>query len=434
MSAASLRTRVPRSGVSVREAAASPSPISLRALIGRRKVLTLDRLRCIRKEDLIGRDEVRLEIRVDGQFEDALRMKLGKGESATLRTRVEFDQVVEITLFDEDISKPSNFIRFDHDDELGSHTFRSVGDRERAFHEDGAHYVLDAHVRDGDPGAATTAWQLVDEFEASTARGGWPRLSKATIIEQMRDRLARPWRVNQGPTNTCAPAAVVFDLIRRSPRRYVRLVRSLYETGEFVMKDGTRITTSPQLRAAAARSEPTDGGGAFAVPEVDWLVLASMRESANVAYTGPETFDNLGSTHWEVAGWLFKLNGYNHVRYFPGPPRFVAGVLSPADVSASAWIAAARKALGRGGAALASIDSSMVDSQRPGWWSFPEHIVAVLDRPQRRVDGAWPQDVLPLSKNVRYVTWSSFTWGGIVRRQTRVDDFESGMWMLITAY
>ncbi|GAA3639726.1 hypothetical protein GCM10022200_24000 [Microbacterium awajiense] len=434
MASFSLRARAPRSPVSIRTEAAGPSPISVRDLIGpRRKVLMLDRLTCVRKNDLIGRDEIRLEIWADGQFDDALRMKLGKGRHKNLGTAVEFDRNVRVVLFDEDISQPSDIVRIDRDDELGSHGFTAVGDQMRAFRRNGAHYVLAARVVEGDPGGATTAWELADDFEASTDAGRWPRLSKARIVAQLRDRLAQPWLVDQGPTNTCGPAAVVFELIRRSPRRYVRLVRSLFKDADFTMKDGSRITTSMRLRAAPARTE-TEDGRTRTVPDVDWLVLAALRESANVVYAGPRAFDRGGSTHWEVAGWLYKLNGYNRVRYFPGPPRLIAGALTPADVSAPSWLDRARDVLDKNGAAIASVDSSVLGTDPPDWWSKPEHLVAVLDRPQPRDGDPWPTEVAPLELDRSTVRWSVFTWGGIAREQTMRRHFESGMWMLITAY
>lgn len=406
-------------------------------MIGRRRrVLTIKRLRCIETEDLVGRDEARLEVWADGQFDGALRMRLKNGQHKNLGAVHEFNDSVRVLLFDEDVSEPSDILRHDADDTLGSHGFAALGSQTRHFTRDGAHYELSIEVTEGAPGPATDADDLLDAFAASDALGRWPMLDKATIIEQARERLASPWLVQQGPTNTCGPAAVLFELIRRSPRHYVRLLQSLYERGRFRLKDGSSITSSAALRQAPARSV-TEDGDTRSVPDADWLVLAPLRESANVVFSGPEKFDDLGSTHWEVAGWLWKLCGYNRVGYFPGVLTVTGNVLTTFDTPARKWLDEARRVLAKDGAAIASIDTGMLGKEIIPFFSTPKHLVSLVDSrhslPARC--GERVGDLGPLRITSKgFVEWSLFTWGRIQRETTSARDFESGMWVLITGY
>lgn len=415
-----------------------PGPgLSVRSVLEqRRRVLTLQRLTCVETEDMLGRDEIRLEVWLDGQFDDSLRFGLNDGQHKNLAATYEFNDSARVLLYDEDTSKPSGVVRLDRDDLLGSQSFAAVETASRRFTGDGADYTLAATVRDGSPGPATDAYDLLADFEASTLAGRWARLDKATIIAQTRQRLREPWEVNQGPTNTCGPAAVVVELARRSPRRYVRLVQSLFERGKFRLKNGDMVTTSSGLRSAPARSV-TDGTRTRTVPDADWLVLASLRESANALFSGPDSFDTGGSTHWEVAGWLWNLCGYNRIDYFPGVPGMVGNVLTPWDTSAQRWLDEAVDVLGKDGCVVASLDTSILGRNIPDWWSLPNHLVLVLDSRHSRLPGCGgvPDNLGPLGISRKsFVEWSIATWSDLDRESTAIRDFESGMWMFITGY
>lgn len=402
----------------------------------RRRVLSLQRLTCSETEDTLGRDEVRLEVWLDGQFDDSLRFGLNDGEHKDLDGTYEFNDRARVLLYDEDTSTPSGVVRLDSDDLLGSHRFAEVETARRRFTRDGADYTLDATVSDGAAGPATDAYDLLDAFEDSTSSGRWPQLDKTSIVQQARQRLREPWTVRQGPTDGCGPAAVIVELARRSPRRYVRLVRSLFEHGTFQLKNGDSVQTTPGLRSAPARSV-TEDGRTRTVPDVDWLVLASIRESANVFLEGPDSFDTGGSTHWEVAGWLWNLCGYNRVDYFPGVPGMVGNVLSPWDTSAREWLDAAEDVLRKDGCAIASLDTSILSNNLPDWWSWPNHLVVLLDSRHSRLPGCGepPKGLGPLRiSNKNFVEWSIATWSDIDRESTSAADFESGMWILITGH
>lgn len=100
----------------------------------------------------------------------------------------------------------------------------------------------------------------------------WTHMDRAQLVEEMRDRLRDPVLVRQRDTQLCGPAAIVFQLIVRHPQRYVQTVRELIETGEMTTFTDEVIEAAEDLRG---REIPD-------LAQVDWLLLATLRDDANV--------------------------------------------------------------------------------------------------------------------------------------------------------
>jgi hypothetical protein len=266
------------------------------------KQVTLENLHCTKTEDWTGADSCRLEIFADGELEHAYRAELNDGWNWPLNTSLLFEREVTVRLYDEDGGLPG-----DDDDALGivsipaMDTGRVVG----AFTEDDAAYELTYHVSDRSDLAAVNRVELeLQGFEASTAPGVWLNIAKADLVADMRATIADPVRqVDQVNSQFCGPTSIVFELVRRMPRRYVRLCRSLYETGTFRSRTHA-VTASEGLRA-------TSVGQGMSV--ADWVLIATMRESENAVFgVDPNASGAVAgvqglTTHWEMEGWTAEM-------------------------------------------------------------------------------------------------------------------------------
>lgn len=147
---------------------------------------------------------------------------------------------------------------------------------------------------------------MIDEFAARSGDGAWPNRERRTIAEQLRDTIAEPQLIRQGPTSLCGPACVLYSLAKRAPRRYVRLARDPFDEGRFDMKTQA-IESEVSLRSAEAPRE-----GNRSIRQVDWLMAGPIRNSANRLFTVEGDAPDLASitTAGEVAMWARELLGY----------------------------------------------------------------------------------------------------------------------------
>jgi hypothetical protein len=75
------------------------------------------------------------------------------------------------------------------------------------------------------------ALDLIKQFEARWGSGVWPHIERASLAQNLRERLASPSTLNQGDTNLCGVAAFVHDWLIDDPVGYVWLAINLYEKG-----------------------------------------------------------------------------------------------------------------------------------------------------------------------------------------------------------
>ena len=151
------------------------------------------------------------------------------------------------------------------------------------------------------------------KFARSPQTGVWNHLDKSQIIEDIRDRLVNPYQIQQGEQPFCGPAAVVFELIRKQPDRYIDICQNLYEQGSF---DGhtKKITVAGRL----CRSY-----GNLRMAQADWMLLATLRDCANtivpVHPKAPRLIRELGgiTKPWEINGWVKELLGYSQMKSHP---------------------------------------------------------------------------------------------------------------------
>ncbi|MCU0549876.1 MAG: hypothetical protein MUC48_11065 [Leptolyngbya sp. Prado105] len=152
----------------------------------------------------------------------------------------------------------------------------------------------------------------INGFEQSSLVGVWAGLDKTTVIADLRSRVADPFQINQGGQPFCGPASVLFELVRQQPSRYVQICRNLFESGGF---QGTQNW----IRASEAlRSNPDKN---LRMPQADWMVLSTLRESENSLFpvepNAPDLIRNLAgmTKSWEIKGWIHELLGYSKIEY-----------------------------------------------------------------------------------------------------------------------
>ncbi|MCW5748969.1 MAG: hypothetical protein KIT36_22455 [Alphaproteobacteria bacterium] len=116
-----------------------------------------------------------------------------------------------------------------------------------------------------------TANALVNNFAAASGNGVWPGLARATLAQQLRDRIASPSSVNQASTPFCGPASFVRLLALEKPDAYAQAAIDLFNTGECTI--GTlKVKPGDTVRKSAPQNKTS---------QADWIMLASIRDSGN---------------------------------------------------------------------------------------------------------------------------------------------------------
>ncbi|WP_310428386.1 hypothetical protein [Chamaesiphon sp. VAR_48_metabat_135_sub] len=184
--------------------------------------------------------------------------------------------------------------------------------------------------------------EQLTKFARSRQTGVWNHLDKQQVISDIRDRLNNPYQIQQGEQPFCGPAAVVFELIRKQPDRYIDICQNLYEQGSF---DG-------YTKKIVAAGRLCRSYGNLRMPQVDWMLLATLRDCANkvlpVHPKAPKVVRELGgiTKPWEISGWVRELLGYSQAKSHPTPLAGEFRALQEADSSIKA-----------GGVAFALINS-----------------------------------------------------------------------------
>lgn len=161
--------------------------------------------------------------------------------------------------------------------------------------------------------------QMLQDFAKKQSGGAFPNIARMDVVDGLRDRIAPGGAscISQLRSSLCGPAAVMFCLVNRDPMAYVRYVIDLYEKGS--AQFGT-LTVKP--------GEACRNYGPKRIAPVDWIALASLRDSENrylsyasvendaAAVTMPETivswFKALGSTTYKSTQWFGGLVQNQH--------------------------------------------------------------------------------------------------------------------------
>lgn len=249
------------------------------------------------------------------------------------------------------------------------------------------------------------AQAAIATFEQSTGPSAWVSLDKAIVLAELRDRVSNPFQINQGGQPFCGPASVLFELVRKNPQRYVQLCQSLFEKGGF--QGATRwIEASADLRNHLDKS--------FRMPQVDWMMLSTMRESENVLFpvepNAPDIIRNLAgmTKSWELKGWVQEILGYSKTGYHH------AFLLS--DFSA---LNASIAALNAGGIVCMLVTAEGMLQDNPPPIPYPSHWVTLLGNTNVTKDR---------------VSFDIYTWSQKLHVDLDVGSFKKYFWASVTGW
>lgn len=155
----------------------------------------------------------------------------------------------------------------------------------------------------------TTAKQLFaaemvcDFFKGVHKR--FPNLDRNEVGVGMLMRVAYPDLLDQGAASLCGPTALMHNVATDRPGEYVRFAIDLYEKGKAKLG---RLVIEP---GADTRNYDPRGK----IPQVDWLTMASIRDSENWLFDYDEVEDEFAgiTLPGELARWFSKA-GYSDVQ------------------------------------------------------------------------------------------------------------------------
>jgi hypothetical protein len=254
------------------------------------------------------------------------------------------------------------------------------------------------------PARVKEAEAAIAQFEQSIAPSAWPFLDKSTLVAELRSRIHDPFQVSQGGQPFCGPAAVLFELVRKQPLRYVQICWSLFTTGGFQGHLHFILAAEPLRRASR---------GNLRMGQIDWMLLATLRDAEAQLFpvepNAPDLIRNLtGMTKsWELKGWVKELLGYTTVQYHH------AYLMN--DISA---MQQASTAIQAGGVAFALITAEGMLSDKPPLLPFPSHWVTLLGN---------------ISVQSNPITFDIYTWSQSLRLQMDPSPFKKYLWATVTA-
>ena len=221
--------------------------------------------------------------------------------------------------------------------------------------------------------------------------------SKAQIEAGLQSRLNEPLP-NQRYTSLCGPAAYFFCLINLSPSRYKLAVKQLWETGQTKIGE---LGIKPSINGSRRVKNYYALDGSPNIPPIDWITLASLRESENFTLKLNDPQQEVAgiTTPMELERW-FRKSGFHIAASYPikmgGYDRdFISDINS--------------KYAGPDYYVVTLISASLLDSgSSSGTNIFPDHWIVWTDK-LRNLNGQ------PINKSSNTfdtkVTLKMFTWG-----------------------
>ena len=133
----------------------------------------------------------------------------------------------------------------------------------------------------------------ITKFGAKTSASKFAKIVRSDIKNGLLDRQKQPWLIRQKGEMLCGPSALMFHIARDDFDAYANYVMDLYDHGTAKLGK-IEVTPSDYI---LNYSPSTDG-----IPAVDWIAMASLRDSENLivprwllnggfGVTGPQTLE-----------------------------------------------------------------------------------------------------------------------------------------------
>lgn len=130
---------------------------------------------------------------------------------------------------------------------------------------------------------------------------------RATFLQQITDRVGRPFLINQGSTSLCGIACIFYLLAHKDSGGFAKLAEELHRTGKTTYN---KYTIKPTLHRMYD-ANPADASHP-SMPAADWVVMASTRSKESLFdYVGKQGQD-ASAINWP---WLMTRLGRSLVGY-----------------------------------------------------------------------------------------------------------------------
>lgn len=235
-----------------------------------------------------------------GSVDKALRAALADDQ------KIDHDEVVEIIR----ATLSNGIVSSDELDDLKTiaATSRSISPRSKALLNDFVYYVRYDFDGKGPYRLATQKHQfaadMACDFLKRSGKVYFPKLSRDTVGLGLLMRIANPGLLRQGAASLCGPAALLHNIATDRPGEYARYAIDLFEKGQASLG---RLYIKP---GSDVRDYTPSGIG-----EVDWLTMASLRDSENWFFDYDTTAKEFAgiTLPGELADW-FRKSGYSDVQ------------------------------------------------------------------------------------------------------------------------
>ncbi|WP_336143189.1 hypothetical protein [Acinetobacter sp. 102] len=263
----------------------------------------------------------------------------------------------------------ANYVTKVVDDDKSKNTFQLAITRNRAFQ------CIDSGCRPG---------EAKDPF------------SKIQIEAGLQARLNEPLP-NQDFASLCGPAVYFFCLINLSQNRYKLAVKQLWETGQTKIGD---LEIKPSLDGCRRVKNFYRKNGIPKIPPIDWMTLASLRESENTVLILKDPSQEVaGITLWGAMKNWFEKSGFKGIKSFP----FYINGYNPSLIDEI------NKYAGSGYYVISLISASLLDGgASSGTQIFPDHWVVWTDKLRHTNGIAVTKEANPYTSGVML---KLFSWG-----------------------
>ena len=144
---------------------------------------------------------------------------------------------------------------------------------------------------------------ILASFEAGSGNGAFPWVNRSQVALGIRNRLRDPDMIDQGDASLCGPASFLYCVIKDYPETWVTYVTQMYLTGRARIH-GLEVKPSRDCLNAKLSG----------IKAVDWVALASLRDSENTFFDYQDSSNKVGGITMPgtLAGW-FERAGYRQV-------------------------------------------------------------------------------------------------------------------------
>jgi hypothetical protein len=256
--------------------------------------------------------------------------------------------------------------------------------------------------------SSASAIATIQAFASRSGNAAFPNLglSRALFAQALIDRIRLPNLMDQGSASLCGPAVFLFAVLRKNPNVFAKYVIDLYETGQGKIGG---LVVSPGIDCRSYRPAAT------AIAAVDWVALASLRDSSNL-FSDYQTHTNeaAGITlPGTLAGW-FSAAGFSQVENR-------TNLVFDSDLLT---LLKAGQLYTSGAYVCLFIGANLLSGQ-PSGDAFPDHWVALTSAVQ--IDGAPTTHLISLGEKLKYdnavagkpVSFNVYTWGDASRSVTK---------------